>query len=544
MEFKKNRLNTFIGGMVVLVVGILTFCYWSQKKEIWFCDEVYSYESANGFEQAWPATFVDEWMSGKDVEKFFAADSEQLSLREIAVRLYSDHVPLYFWIFRMVALWGFHGSGTIWIGLSINLLFYIVILCIMYWLFWKVMKTSLGAVFMVVASSVINRLMMEQAMTLRMYMMLLLEELLLLLAAVWIMKEKDGGKLSVGGFAILFISSLAGFLTHYDFWIFYAATAGIFCGWMFLKALKSKQFFRGTEFKAMLAWVINFGVSLLLTIAIFPYCRWNLNRGKGEMALQSLFVFSEKKIANILWGYERQSIAVLGETLPVTVGLLLIFGCIIGGMIVLYCRKEYKKLTYLVLIFLVCQVYQLVVCFTFPAAREERYLWGTFSIMVWLMCYGVYLLTCCLRDAAKEHEKGEWLARIGIIIWGLGFVLIQISVIDSGRGIAYLFNEEKDMSILESYSDVPWIVYGNVMDAYSYYDILIPEEICFLTEENTQKDVEAIKKMSATNQFILYTTEAYQEQAAAFFEETMEKEIVTKEVLRSVNLKAYLVTME
>ena len=124
---RKNGVQVFVIGLLLLIAGAVFFLYWGRQKEIWFCDEIYTYESANGFEQNWPAENIDQWMTGRDVEAFFSADSENLSLNDISVRLYCDHVPLYFWIFRVVSFYLFHGSGSMWIGLSINLVFYLAI---------------------------------------------------------------------------------------------------------------------------------------------------------------------------------------------------------------------------------------------------------------------------------------------------------------------------------------------------------------------------------------------------------------------------------
>ena len=66
--------------IILLVLGLSAFFYWGNKKQIWFCDEIYTYESANGFEQEWPAYRLDEWMTGEDVKDFLAADSDSLSL--------------------------------------------------------------------------------------------------------------------------------------------------------------------------------------------------------------------------------------------------------------------------------------------------------------------------------------------------------------------------------------------------------------------------------------------------------------------------------
>lgn len=55
-----NKVRKIIPGCVLVLLGILTFLYFADLKEVWFCDEIYSYESANGVEQSWPASvFLD-----------------------------------------------------------------------------------------------------------------------------------------------------------------------------------------------------------------------------------------------------------------------------------------------------------------------------------------------------------------------------------------------------------------------------------------------------------------------------------------------------
>lgn len=39
-------------------------------------------------------------------------------------------------------------------------------------------------------------------------------------------------------------------------------------------------------------------------------------------------------------------------------------------------------------------------------------------------------------------------------------VLGELHIIDGGNGVAYLFHPEKDISLLQNYSTIPWIVYG------------------------------------------------------------------------------------
>lgn len=541
---KEIRTKQIIGIFVLIAaVAIPFFLYWASKKEVWFCDEIYTYESANGFEQEWPAAYVDTWMTGKDVEAFFAADGDSLSLESISVRLYNDHVPLYFWIFRMVSFYFFHGSGSIWIGLSINLVFYLGVLLIIYYILLKAVEAPIAAGVITVLLGVCNRLMLEQATMLRMYMMLLWVQLMLLLTGFRILRDTSKGRLSAGAFISLFGLTLFGLLTHFDFWIYYAITATLFCLWLLILAWRKERLklFLTMEGRAVLAWGGSFGAALFATVKLFPYCLWNLNRGKGEMALGSLFVFSREKIQQILWGFSRLSISFFGEKVPVWMGLLLMFGCILGGGIVLYRRREWFKLTGLTLAVLIAQAYQLIVCFTLPDAKEERYLWGTFTIMDLCMFCGAYLLIQVATARMKE-ERTRRISRCVILpIFCVALLLGQLAVIDGGHGVAYLFHSYKDVKALEEHSQVPWVVYGPTVGVYSYYDWLLPEEICFLTVDKTAEDAAAIRELNGEESFLLYVYEEYLADALDFTEQILGHRVACKYVTRSTNLTVHLI---
>lgn len=540
---RKRGIQVFGIALALLFIGTAFFFYWGSKKQVWFCDEIYTYESANGFEQAWPANYADEWMTGADVEAFFAADWDRLALDEITLRLYSDHVPLYFWLFRIVSFFFFHGSASVWIGLSINLFFYLFVLETIYFVFLRLVKNPVLSAAVAALTFIANRLAIEQATTLRMYMMLLWAEILLLLVELWILKGVWRNKLSPAAFLVLFLVSVTGFLTHYDFWVFYAVTAALFCLWLLLSAVRrrDKMFLRSRELRCVLIWCIDFGLALFSTILIFPYCRWNLNRGKGQMALHSIFDFSAGKLQQIAWGYRRLSGSIFGETLPAGVGLIIIFGCILGGGLVLYRRKERKALTGLALTVLAAQAYQFAICFTMPDAFEERYLWGEFTIMLLCMFWGgILLLQTCFSKIKNQKTCGisRWITGVTLFVCILAG---EISIIGGGRGVAYLFYEGKDVDVLKEHSDIPWIVYGPTVGVYSYYDWLIPERICFLTLEDTPEDMTAIRELQNEDSFILYTYENYFSHALELFEEELGRELEGRYLFRSTNLSVYLV---
>ena len=540
---KGKSKQSLLLGVILLIMATVSLLYWGQQKQVWFCDEIYTYESANGFEQDWPANDKARWMSGSDVEAFFSADWEKLSFDMISARLYCDHVPLFFWLFRIMSFFFFKGSGSIWIGLIMNLVFYLFFVGVVYWLFCKMTKSPFIAAVFVFLTCIVNCLMIEQITMLRMYMMLLLAQGLLLLGGFWVLKNVHTPKIKAGTYLFLFLVSWFGLLTHYHYWVFYAVTAALFCMWLLVLAWRKdkKAFWKSREFHLVLAWVGNFVAALLATFWVFPYAKWNLNRGKGEVALHSIFDFSAKKLELIRWSYQRLSASILGSNIPVVIGLLVIFGCIAGGAFVLYKRKETQKLTGLVLTVLIAQAYQFIVSFTMPAIEEERYLWGSFTLMLFCAVWGAILLLQTLFNRVKGNKA----KRSGVLVITMAaavlFFLVECSVIDGGNGVAYLFHPQKDVTLLEENADKPWVVYGPTVGVYSYYDWLMPQRICFLSEEQTPEDAEAVKELKEQESFVLYTYEGYYEEVIEFFERELEKEILCEKLTKSTNLTVYLV---
>ena len=477
------------------------------------------------------------------MEAFFSADAEHLSLKWISDSLYSDHVPLYFWIYRIIAFFCFKGSSTLWTGYSINIFFYSLFLLCAYGFWQKVTKKPILSAGIVLVSSIVNKVMIAQITILRMYMMLVFAEMILMIVCLKILKDKNNEKLKFSNYFLLFVVSVFGFLTHYDYWIFYAVTAAIFCAWLVLLAIRKKKafFWKSIEFRCVVAWIGNFICSLLLTIIIFPYCRWNLNRDKGKTALNSIFMFSLEKLKNILWGFKRLSISIFGESMPFEIGILILFCCIIGAVILLYRAKELNKMSVLCFMVSIALVYQMIVCFTFPAGNEERYLWGNFTLIHMCFVWSGYLILDKLLNGVKKIKKVYVLYGVSLC-FTIVLLVFQWNSIDMGRGIPYLFHPQKDMEALESKRELHWVVYGSVEDVYSYYDWLIPNQICFLSQNNTVEDREAVLKLEEIEEFVLYTYPAYFPQAMEFLDQQLKGKYTGEKLTQSTNMEVYIIS--
>lgn len=187
LNISKLKQNTWLF-LCLLIITIVFLCL-GIRKDIWFCDEVYTYESANsGKEAAYNPLNDREWISGSDICKYLAADTKELNFRVIESYLYTDHVPLYFFLFRIVSILAY-GPCSKWIGLSINLIFY-WLFCI--YIYKSLEKVSLNSLFTFGATIalMLHPVVLSQATTIRMYMMLVALIFVLMLKAI---KQKYRG---------------------------------------------------------------------------------------------------------------------------------------------------------------------------------------------------------------------------------------------------------------------------------------------------------------------------------------------------------------
>lgn len=242
-----KRIDSILPLIILFVLIAPFFIYLCSMKEIWFCDEVYSYESANSgiwfYEN--PMDNSGEWLSGQVITDYLTKGAKTFNFIEIEKYLYTDHVPLYFLIFRVVSLINY-GNLTKWTGLSINIVCYLFSAFFLYDFFKKVTKHNyISAVS--VAMIMIHPMILSEATMIRMYMMLTFETLLFLhLAREKFYMDKKKGLMVLKCFLLVAVTS-AGMLTHYYFWIFVAVYSFVFCIYLLISK----------KFKPLIAYIIT-----------------------------------------------------------------------------------------------------------------------------------------------------------------------------------------------------------------------------------------------------------------------------------------------
>ncbi len=549
--FNQEKL-IILAGILLILLAVIEFIYLGTKKEVWFIDEILSFETANGFEQQWPDEARDEWQDRSDIIRFMAADSGHLQVHDMEVYMtkYADQLPLYYFIFRIVCLIA-KGSASIWIGLLINLPIYVAFLFILYKTLLKYTDKNIPAIITVFVVCVyFNRLMLEQATMMRLYMLLLLLEALTVSFAVKLLDNTAKGKeYPVKTLIGMFFITLCGLLSTYDYWAFYAIVAVTFCVYLLILGIvKSKEEnvtpFKSRYFKVVYGWIIAFLEALFFTRIIFNYAFTNLLKAQGARALSSFFNITDERFKLILKGYDSVIMDYTAGQVSTGAGLLIIAVILTLGLFILYKRPDKSRAVYLSLTLFSIQAYQIVITYSMPDGYEERYFWGSTTILMFItaLCFIIIV------EKAFEIIRNVFLKkafRIAVcIILAFFIARFELTVLNNGEGIAYLNDGGKDLEFLKENSDTPWIVYGGTGGGYGYYDWTIPNKICFLSTDKNKNAVNAVRAISDTDTIVVYCHEDEVDEAKEFFEECLDKSTEYRYVTRGGWLKVYEFTVK
>lgn len=483
------------------------------------------------------------WQNGADMGQFFAATGDSLALSQVAANLYDDHMPLYFWIYRIISWLFFRNEATFVPGILINLFFFVSVFVLSWVILRKVTQSDLIACGGCLLAFGLLPLFLAQETMFRMYMMLTADVAYLLACAFLIMNNVIEKRYKLAPFIYLLAVSTVGLLTHFDYWIFYAGTASVFC--LFFVALSlirhQKRFWKSIEFCSVLSWVVSFVAAMSITVVLFPYCVWNINRDKGKMALDSLFVFSKDKIRLICQGFENLSVSLFGLFMPEVLGVFLFFAIGIVGLILLHKQGKMKEFWGLLLTDAVCVGYILIVAFTMPAGFETRYFWCSYSVLFFTTYYCIVLIIKWTQSQwnGKKMEKtynriyGVCLAVVSVAF--IGMILYQI---DGGRGIPYL-KSDKDVTALEKNKEIPWVMYGG-LDAYSAYDFVMASTFCVLDITDREAAEQALLPLKEQSVFVLYCNPANELEAISTMEGVLDANLKLDYLTTSTMNKVYL----
>ena len=241
-ENKKDLYYKLIMWLIVIIsmmVAVL-FCI---KKQGYHYDENYSYYSTNITYGLWPTDF--EWKSTEEIRsEYMVLPGETLNLGLVKTnQTYDVHPPLYYFVLRIVCFFS-KGIFSKWQGLSINLVFYFVCLCLL----WKISDLAGDNNRIINAFTLIlfglSPAYLSTVTFIRMYVMLTMFcYIVLYIAMKSINSEEYTWKKTFIPTAVV---TFLGFMTHYYFMVFVFFVAAYTCIYMFInKKTRVKAFIYG-----------------------------------------------------------------------------------------------------------------------------------------------------------------------------------------------------------------------------------------------------------------------------------------------------------
>lgn len=315
-EKQLNNLKTFLIIWAVQMVFALFFC---TQKQGFHEDEYYTYYSTartNGF-------YVEDgqWMDRETYRNEFVVLPEQRFQYGLVklVQSWDVHPPMYYWVFHTAASL-VPGVFSMWIGLSVNLLFHGVNLILLTYLSHLISGRKFHTALTVTLFYGFTPAAISGVVFIRMYEMLTTFVLLCAILHVRAVQAKDE-KLPIGRCLVpMAVVTYIGFLTQYYYFIFLFFMAVFFGIWMLYKDRKLWNCIR---------YGVAQGTAFAFAYLTYPSCLGQMFRGqRGAQATKNFFEFSNTfRRIGFFWGLLDR--AVFGGLLWALVLLILVLAAVL-----------------------------------------------------------------------------------------------------------------------------------------------------------------------------------------------------------------------
>ena len=271
------KLLLWLAVIISMIVAFF-FCY---KKQGYHYDENYSYYSTDVTNGLYPTDY--EWKSTDEIRsEYMVLDGETLNLGMVKLsQTYDVHPPLYYFVLRIVCFFSKNAFSK-WQGLSINLIFYLI--CLM--LLWQIAdiagRKSFLTDFFTLMLFGLSPGFLSAVTFIRMYVMLSMWCFLVLFIAMKAIRDNEFTFKKV--FVPTALVTMAGFLTHYYYMVFAFFVTAYVCIYMVVK--------KDTRIKAFI-----YGGSVCLGMAAaiiyYPACLGHIFSGyRGVESTQAFMDMS------------------------------------------------------------------------------------------------------------------------------------------------------------------------------------------------------------------------------------------------------------
>lgn len=520
------RINLyFIFGLFIVVSA---FFILGQQKDIWFCDEVYTYMSANVDSGMHGNVFSEEnkWITGESVVEYLSANERNLNFKSIADNLFTDHVPLYFFLFRICSIL-FIGSCSKWVGLSLNLVFFLIL----YGCVWKFLddKEDRHDIYKLIAvlTVMLHSIVLSEALTIRMYLMFSLAQLLFLL----ILDKKDYG---IKRMSLLCAVSVFGMLTHFYFWIWLAFFSIIYLIYLLVISVLNKS-----KLYSIVSYIVTMLSALVISTLIFPNWIKNIffnKSAKGNQSLMKIMQLTDLK-KEFMLSIKTMCDHLFPDNRMIIVLMLLV--------LIIVIHIYFRRINYKICLILISSViYAFFVQHTQPSV-EGRYLWSS-SVLIYI-CFVIMLLEDVEEVSKRIKDRGNLKFCIPVCCLGCLLIAVVKNSINTDN-IFYLRNRANEQyQAIKECSDIPWIVFHdntNWVFLCSMYDFTIPQKI---KRCGTETPAFYDSVIESSSELIIYTVEENKsiEECLRYVTDSSDKEIYDYEqISQSYAMSVYRVMLQ
>lgn len=397
-----NRKKSYL---IIAIIGIIWMVYLGMNKYGYHQDEVFSYLLANNAFEGTKFTGEIGWHTPDYYLNMVTVSTEEsLNVKSVISNQINDvHPPLYYLVLHFVS-WLFKGIFSKWIGLSINVVFSLIVTFLIYEVSLLFVKNNtvplvLSLYYLLSNGGASNYLFIRMYLMLTIFTVLLTYQLIKLLKDGWSSKHLK----------LYSLVLILGGLTHYYFYI-YA---------FFLTLFSCIYLLIGREIKKTLIFGLSALGSVLATFAIYPWVIEHVfNSGRGEEVLEG-FTSSFLNIGNIKAFFKLVSEQLFGGLL-----FLCLFLIIIGILGTMFKKKgEIKtilasKRTKIYFVILSATVLTLYVIAQVSPYKEGRYMYAIYPILVLVILLPIYIL---MSLWVVEKQAKQLFVVFASIITLLGF---------------------------------------------------------------------------------------------------------------------------
>lgn len=455
-QHKKEIGLSVLSIIITLCIAAGIFVYWGQYKVIWFCDEIYSYFTANSAYSIGNRLEYGVWYDSDFVIDDMTPEHGRYFFRTRHNVRTDDHPPIYFITMHLMSLLAGRSISK-WVGLSINFICFLGIALFTYAFLYLVTRKKVLSVLGAAALLCLPSLL-TCSMLIRMYCMMTAWAVLFVLLSYLLWAEIGKRKVHKIILHLLLAGVTAfGFLTQYYFAVFavgFTAVYGICC----LAEKKWKKILSYLGSMLLGVWIATYLWPDWIYQLFFQYC--------GEA------VFSQAGNWDGLWKEIAFGLTVMPRLMFYRfyiIGMVLI----VAGMAFLIYKKD-EKLPVVAMTMGSTLFYSLVVAHVTPSFYlDYRYFY--MATVVMYLGFLVLLVRCISYLPVTKYTR-----YIPVIVPGFLILFNALTAQLDGMAMGYVdkTNEyNRKRAVLSEYKELPWVVYGyeNWTLMETYYDLALGE---------------------------------------------------------------------